>query len=409
MPFLLSLLDRIGNILGLYNRYAIRYNKLDWVCALTENPKSEFWGVEIMADSRRMHYSLGFFNAARGMAALFVIIGHSMALFLKHLPMPQQTLFAGAGRVLGAGVMAMLFMVSGFYFQRRPVKRCLQTQSRLLLKPYVLTGLAILAGLWVRSRITGSPFRDTGLNIAATYLLGLNASRGITVLGIRLGTVSLFWFVLALYWGWIILNRIEFLKTATVRALVITACVVAGWALTNISTVWPMALPMALLAVGYLAAGSQIRNRQLLDKRIPFWAWLVILPVLFVSLALGNVDIAGCTWKLGLVDVAASFFVGYLMLRFYCRWMTRKTGGLYLRRTDNLGIHSLRILCMHAFEKEVIPWGNLIRLFPEHPLLCVVLCIAGRLLAIQVLIILLEKVRKFLHRKKRIKLEITEE
>lgn len=362
-----------------------------------------------MANSRRMHYSLGFFNAARGIAALFVIIGHSMALFLNHLPMPHYTLFAGAGRVLGAGVMAMLFMVSGFYFQRRPMKRCIRTQTKLLLKPYLFTGLSILAGLWVRSRITETPFLETCIKIGATYLLGLNASKGVTIFGIRLGTVSIFWFVLALYWGWIILNRINFQKTVTARSLTITACVALGWALTKISTVWPMALPMALLAVGYLAAGSQIRSRQMLDKRIPFWAWLVILPVTFVSLALGNVDIAGCTWKLGLVDVAASFFVGYLMLRFYCRWMSRKTGGIYLKRTDNLGIHSLRILCIHAFEKAVIPWGNLIKVFPDQPLLCVALCIAGRLLMIQGLIFLLEKGRKFLHRKKRITLEITED
>lgn len=356
------------------------------------------------------HYSLGYFNTARGLGALFVIIGHSMALFLGGMPqLPVLPVFAGAGRVIGSGIMAMLFMVSGFYFQRRPMKRCLRAQTRMLLKPYFRTGFAIFLGVSLRLLMNGKPFWKNGLRILTTFALGTNASRGgMTLLGLDVGTVSIFWFLLALCWGWIIYNGISFIPARWMRFAALCVCALVSRVMVGWTKLWPMALPMALMAVCYLAVGNQIRIHRLMDRKLPAWLQVPIGLVALGSLAFGHVDIAACVWKLGLFDMLGSVCVGYLLLLLYARMMDSPEGGRLFQRLDNIGIHAMKILCLHAFEKEVIPWKDLAGVFPGRPVLCMLLCTVGRLVIIQVLILLLEHVRRFLRRKKRITLNITE-
>lgn len=356
------------------------------------------------------HYSLGYFNTARGLGALFVIIGHSMALFLSSMPqMPAIPVFAGAGRVIGGGIMAMLFMVSGFYFQRRSMKRCIRTQAKMLLVPYYRTGFAIFLGVSIRLLLEGKPVLKNGIRILTTFALGTNAARGgITLLGLNVGTVSLFWFVLALCWGWIIYNGISFIPVRWMRFGALCCCALASRVMVEFSNVWVMALPMVMMAVCYLAVGNQIRIHRLMDKKLPIWLQLPTILIALICLAFGQVDIAACEWKLGLLDMLGSVCVGYLLLLLYVKIMDSPRGSKLFRRIDNVGIHALKILCIHAFEKEVIPWKELIRVFPGRPVLCTVLCLAGRLIIIHGLILLTEHIRRFLRRKKRITLEITE-
>ena len=96
-------------------------------------------------------------------------------------------------------------------------------------------------------------------------------------------TEKLHWFVLALFIGWIIYNGICRLKNEKLRIALVILCVVAGWALTLISTVWPMCLPIALVAVGYLAAGREIARRDLLNKKLPLWCWLAVRLLLWFA------------------------------------------------------------------------------------------------------------------------------
>ena len=61
--------------------------------------------------------SLGYFNLARGVGIVMVLIGHSMNPLLSAAGEPH--LFSGAGSVLGGGIMAAFFMISGFGFYKR--------------------------------------------------------------------------------------------------------------------------------------------------------------------------------------------------------------------------------------------------------------------------------------------------
>lgn len=341
----------------------------------------------VMNHSQQRQYSLGYFNIARGFGTVIVILGHSMALFLDMLPAAESpTVFAHAGRVVGGGVMAMFFLISGFYFQKRTPRMCFVNQWKLLMKPYYVTGAAIFLGLGLRSILQGYSFKKQAIQTVMTFLLGMNASRGGMVFGLPVGTVSIFWYVLALFWGWNLLNWISRFQSRNLRLAVFVLCVTACWIMAEISSVWVMAIPISLLAVVYIALGYEIRRNHLLERKLPGWMWAGILAVTVVCLAFGNVDIAACKWKLGVLDMLGSLCIGFLILRLYKEIMDKISGKHILGSIEHVGMNSMRILCLHALEKEVLPWRDIRFVFPDQPYLCFLICMIGRVLVINLML-----------------------
>jgi len=340
-----------------------------------------------MRNSQQRQYSLGYFNIARGFGTVIVILGHSMALFLGMLPQAERPpVFADLGRVLGGGVMAMFFLISGFYFQRRSPRMCFTNQWKLLMKPYYTTGIAIFLGLGLRSLLLGHSFKKRAIQTVMTFLLGINASKGGQVFGMPVSTVSIFWYVLALFWGWNLLNWISGFRKRGWKTAAFVLCVAACRVMAELSSVWVMAIPMSLLAVVYIAMGYEIRKNHLLDRELPGWMWAGIITVSVVCLAFGNVDIAACSWKLGVLDMAGSLCIGFLILRMYKHLMDRISGKCILGSIEHVGLNSMRILCLHALEKDVIPWRDLQFVFPDRPYLCFLVCLVGRIVLIKLML-----------------------
>ena len=113
-----------------------------------------------------------------------------------------------------------------------------------------------------------------------------------------------------------------------------------------------------------------------------------------------------CHWKLGLLDVAGSLCVGFLLLRGYS-WLLRKNRkGRLLTALESVGLNSLWIVFIHGYEKVIFPWYRLGELLPGNPVLCTVLCFALRCAVIYALLRLLQWVRRKLQ-KKRVKPAMT--
>lgn len=320
--------------------------------------------------------SLGYFNLARGVGIVMVLIGHSMNPLLSAAG--DSHLFSGAGSVLGGGIMAAFFMISGFGFYKRSPRKCLAIQKKLLLRPYLLVAASVLLTKLILALVERRSFWHHGGEMVLTYLLGLNAEGGGSFYGIPIESVTILWFILALFGGWMIYNGCVQLQSVAIRRCLIVGCVVLSYILTLISKVWPFCLPIALLAVGYLAVGDHIRKKQLLEKKLPLWVWGLLLAVVLVCAAFGNVNIVACVWKLGLLDVAGSFCVGFLLLRLYARLMEKDWHGRISGLLEEIGFNSIWVVCLHAYEKKIIPWYRVYSIFPDQPWLAVILCFAGR-------------------------------
>lgn len=349
--------------------------------------------------------SLGFFQLARGLGIAVILLGHSITPFFpKSPPDTAHQLFSGAGSVLGGGIMAMFFMISGFGFYVRSPKKCFATQAKLLLKPYLLTAAAILVTKLILSLVMGRPFLQHGGELVLTYLLGLNAEGGSTIGPIPIESISILWFILALFGGWLICNSIFRLRSKALRTTLVVGAVLLSNVSTQLHTIWPFCLPMVLLCVGYLAVGYQLRQGAWLDRKLPLWSWILIWTVVAVCAAFGGVNMVACYWRLELLDVVGSFAVGFLLLRLYRRVYNLGHHGKLTRLLETVGFHSLWIVFLHGYEKNIFPWHWLLRLLPGAPGLCVVICFLARTTLMYLLFRLLTAWRTLQRRRRRKKI-----
>ena len=208
-------------------------------------------------------------------------------------------------------------------------------------------------------------------------------------------SVSIFWFVLALFGGWLIYNGIVQITSDRLRVLLTASCVILGYVLTLISKIWPCCLPMALIAVGYLHAGAEMKERGLLEKEISWKWWGVILALILLSAAFGQISIVACMWKLGLADVLATFCTGFLFLRIYAAYMRREHTGKLMAVLEEIGFNSIWIVCLHAYEKVIFPWYRLTDAMAFCPAAGVLICFAARCIVMYIMY----RIVMFLHRK----------
>lgn len=348
---------------------------------------------------------IGYFSLARGLGMITIVLGHSITPILSIEE--KQELFSGAGSVWGAGIIAMFFMISGFGFYKRSFRKCIAIQSKLLLRPYICVAGCVLLSKIVLAFVKQRSFRKHGGELVLTYLFGLNGEGGGEILGIPIESVSIFWFVLALFGGWMIYNEIQRIPLKAVQWAVIMICVLTSYWLTMISKIWPFCLPMVLLATAYLAIGDIIRKQQLLEKRLPIWAWILIFVNIIVSMAYGQINIVACVWKMGILDVTGSFCMGFIFLRLYTKIMQDSFEGKCFELIEKIGFYSIWVVCLHAYEKIVFPWYRIYAIWPQTPWLAVVVCFMGRCI---VMYVLYRMASFFIHiKKKRKKMVVLED
>ena len=332
-----------------------------------------------MRNAPEKYNNMGYFNLARGIGMVLILAGHSLVPFLTPSEVSGDPgLFSGTGSVIGGGIMAMFFMISGFGFYVRSPKRCFRIQSRLLLKPYYALVAVTIACRSLLTIVRRRPFWETMKGFLLNLILGVNAENSDALFGGSVQSVTIMWFILALFGGWIIYNSICRVKDPAMHNLLMLICVVLGWALTLISKVWPFCIPMALQAAGYLAAGYELKRQGLLTKRLPWKAWICMLVIIVLSCAFGGVDIGAGVWKLGLIDVAATFCISYIVLKLYAAFMELELHHPILQTLERIGNRSIWVVFLHAFEKTIFPWYRLRGLLPGAPYLSALICLIFR-------------------------------
>ena len=336
-----------------------------------------------MPKSPEKYNSLGYFNLARGLGMILILAGHSFVPFTggNHVT-GTPYLFSGLGSVLGGGIMAMFFMISGFGFYTRSPKKCYAIQSKLLLKPYCLVAGALIVARPLLAIVKGRSLPAPLKELLLTYPLALNAENSSALMGEPIRSISILWFIVALFGGWLLYNRIRRIKSDVVRRRVVIGCVILSWLLTLVNRAWPFCLPMALLAVGYLAAGYNMKQKDLLFRKLSRGRWATMILITGISCAFGVVDIGAGIWRLGLIDVAATFCVGYMLMWFYSRFMELNIQNALIQRLERIGNRSIFIVFLHAFEKTLFPWYRLNQILPNQPLLASIVCFVGRSLMI---------------------------
>lgn len=317
--------------------------------------------MEIERERSASSDAIGYFNFAKGVGIIGVLLGHSIML-LYPLAFTDKP-FGNMSSILGGGFMAMFFMISGYGFHSRRMKKCVKTQVKLLLIPYWITVVCVIGAKLVLAFLHQRSFWQYGGQYIFSYLFAVN--RGVdggysgTILGLKVDNVAMLWFFWALFGGWIIYNAITKIKSSRLQYFLVVACICISIGMTYMSKIWPFVFPQMLQAVGFLCAGHVIREQRLLEQRLsPVW-YIGAGGLATVSIIWGGADMYTCVWKLGLLDYVGIASIGFLYMRFFAWFAEKRKWQTVYNFISNIGTHTQLILCIHAFDEKVIPWSRL--------------------------------------------------
>ncbi len=312
--------------------------------------------------------SIGFFNFARGIGIIYVLLGHSI-LLLYPLSFNDH-LFGNFFSIFGGSCMALFFMISGYGFRRRKMWKCMKTQAKFLLKPYWITVGCVIGAKLVLALVRQRSFWEFGGQYIFSYLFAIN--RGVDggykgrICGLAVDNVAMLWFFWALFGGWILCNAITRIKSRKRQYVLAALSVCIGIGMTYVSDIWPFVLPHMFQAAGFIFMGYMVWEHRLIERQLPIWLYIAAGCAATVSFMWGGVDIYTCVWKLGLLDYLGITALGFLMMRFFV-WMAgcRKRQAVY-DFISGIGGKTLLILCIHAFDEKVLPWHRLGPLFEGY-------------------------------------------
>jgi fucose 4-O-acetylase-like acetyltransferase len=373
-----------------------------------------------MGDKREAKdiHSMGFFDLAKGLGMMIIILGHSYnmtfvtpgvgtavdgarsIIFGKAVP-----LLSGAGSVLGAGVVAMFFMISGYSFFKRKPKKCLSLQAKLLLKPYALTGAAIVISKFIISTLRGRSFLEHGAPFITTFLFGTSLDSGGRIFGLPAESISILWFILSLFEVWVTYNLLVRIKKEATRHILIVCIVIAGYLMSLAPFAWPFMLPQSMIALGYFHVGYMCKVHKAFDVELPQWLPVLAGSVASFCLLFGSVNIARSQWGLGMIDLAGTFAVGFLMLLGYVKKLGPVPDNKITALISNVGFLSIWIVCIHGYEMCVFPWYMLTDALMPHRILAWAALTVLRSIMIWVIYKMITTVRKKFHRKKKVVLQ----
>ncbi|MCD8147171.1 MAG: hypothetical protein LUD84_07845 [Clostridiales bacterium] len=352
-----------------------------------------------MSEHRQTQRGLGYFNAIYGYGMIMVILVHTISFNSDYFY--SNFVFYGWFSVLGSAYMVLFFLLSGYGFTPSPARKALSFHFRTLLKPYYITAAAVLLAKLILSFVRRRSFWEHGGEYLLTYALGLNVEGGGTLFGIPVESVSILWFLLALFEARCLFNCLAHLKDRRLTYGLSLACTLLGYCMMRFSSVWPFVVHIGLMATGWVALGNLIREEHLLDKKLPLVPLLILAALSLNTFLRSHTDLIRGELNGGLLDVLGLSCLSVLLL-FFFDWLTARTidtaGNRFFAA---IGMNNIWIICIHAFEKVILPNYKFLEWFPNSIFLQTVLMFAARTAFIAVVFAGLQTGRELLRKFRR--------
>ncbi|PWG65915.1 acyltransferase family protein [Bifidobacterium callitrichidarum] len=290
-----------------------------------------------------------FFDIARGIAILCVILSHSvlMAGTVTPLHTLSHTIYAACFSFH----MPLFFILSG-YFMHPERKFRWGKELRELVGTYAVTACIVLAGIAIAAKGLRVSVRES-LKIwgsAAVYAAGDISQHALWPQSARIGAI---WFLLSLFWAHLLMH--VFAKLPCTPVWVVVSFVIGYASARWIWLPWDIQSGMCTLAfvyVGYLM--KQYDVLAWLKKYPAVWVlmavvWLADI-VLFSGFSLALNDYGKTPVLAALGGVAGTVcIIGISVLVD----RVQRIGGILAW----IGQTSLALLCAHLIEDDVLPWA----------------------------------------------------
>ena len=303
--------------------------------------------------------SLGMFDLLKGVGMLTIVFAHTAESYSMGTTtaLTPFTFYLFAYR---ESLMAAFYIASGYGFRKRSIGKCVSQQLQMLLKPYLITGLATtVLHFFCHYAAFGSlesAFYETR-KVFGGFALGLPHTA--EYFGQTFFSCGPMWYLLALMIGWILLDVILNIFPEPYIPWVVLGTMTLGWGIT---LAWnaPFCIAQGMVVVPYLYLGFLAKKNKLFEK--PFsrrlkrslWAAFVLVGVIVVLTQRTDCVSLG-EWTIGPFSILLDSAVGLGLLAAFLK-AQRKFDNVFTRAVQSIGRRSLYIFCVHTVELTAIPW-----------------------------------------------------
>lgn len=291
----------------------------------------------------------GMFDLPKGLFMFFVLFHHSVVSIYsvweyQYSGELLKRLVGIVSSELLGGTTVLLFLICGYTWRKRKMKKTIDGQASFLMVPYLLTSAAVTAVVVLYALvIPGVGLLGELRYRALPFLLGL--CPGGPFLGSYLNFIGALWCVLVYFFGSILLNWILQEKEIWIHLCLVSLLACVGLLLKD--TMMVFCFQQVLICTGYMYLGWLMKKTDFLTREIP--VYLIILLALAgpVMGAFGYFEMSQHIFKNGMVDMIAALFTGTTLM----------IAGLNLNRIEGklleflrwMGRESFLICCVHSF------------------------------------------------------------
>lgn len=279
------------------------------------------------------------FDILKGIAILFVIIGHGgvgpLRAFIFSFHMP------------------LFFFVAGYFLKIRPLNKEIGLSLKRLIIPYIFSAACMFVVVAIRNYVDNA-WEDVSYmkDFAVKFLLGFKG--GVAPEWID-GTIMTFWFVWAMFWA---RSFVVFLlgKIQSMKALCVIFFFLGPLGVFLGENVFvPYCIPLGMSAAGFVYVGYLVNRFKLLDSS----KVLVFFPLLLICWLYNwmqrGMDMALFWYPSGYVfDLLGALGAFFALFKFVKAFCCKES--LFWRVVYFCGRYSLVIYCVHAIDENLNDW-----------------------------------------------------
>lgn len=307
-----------------------------------------------------MRKRIEWIDIARGIAILFVIIGHSLGNYIS-------SYFANLIYVFH---LPIFFILSGYLYHKKDKRKFLKSSYFNLIMPYIATVVISLALYSIYLIHNNSIIAPSRIRSYKEYLISVLYGAGSPVklpfMHYQITAIGAIWFLLAFFIGTQLFNCVMSINISKnnliIKGIIIAVLTFMGTYLQTYIYL-PWSLNAALFSQSFFYAGYVIRKFSFLNYKgkLPVFISIVIW-IMTATLGLFGLDnVSFPNVYIGIVGGIAS---GYAVIRF-SMFLDRKWNGRIFKKLKSTlcfyGAESLSIFCFHLIDLDFIQiWPKVI-------------------------------------------------
>lgn len=286
-----------------------------------------------------MDNRIKYFDIAKGIAIICVIIGHTVSTGLIN-------------KGIYSFHMPLFFLISGYFLKKNISVKFIKRKIKQLIIPYIFTCVFVMMLSFIKYTIKENFYSGIIITLkllyASFYCSGMDYNTPFVI--VQIGAI---WFLPALFLSLIMTN---FLINKKYGIIMILAGAFIGYETSKI--IWlPFSIQSALVANIFVYLGWYFKNYTVFEKYNK--KYMIILAILIWGVCIffaGKLDMVNNFYESGIINILGAIcgvYIVILLSKFFDENKYRISNVLV-----KFGRNSLIILCFHLVEMKLIPWWS---------------------------------------------------